>query len=314
VRDTHIHCVFLILDPSRLDGNIITAQKARDASNGTLFAKGNSYLQDADFRTPSPLDDDLDLQVFKTLQGKTTVVPVISKADTVTTAHMAHLKRAVWDSLKRANLDPLEALGLDGEEDADSENSVEYEPAPRTPTHAKHNSRHFDERDEDNSLFHPTDTYAGKWNANGNRSPTSHLDDPSSSSAESSPALAPATPQKSPQSQPSPQKIQASPSTASPPYLPLSTISPDPHEPNVIGRKFPWGFADPYNTEHCDFVRLREAVFREWRGELREAARELWYEGWRTSRLDGAGARGRSAMGENSRTELGFEGEVGMAQ
>lgn len=315
VRDTHIHCVFLILDPSRLDGNIITAQKARDASNGTLFAKGNSYLQDADFRTPSPLDDDLDLQVLKTLQGKTTVVPVISKADTVTTAHMAHLKRAVWDSLKRANLDPLEALGLDdGEEDADSENSVEYEPAPRTPTHAKHNSRHFDERDEDNSLLHPTDTYAGKWNANGNRSPTSHLDDPSSSSAESSPALAPATPQKSPQSQPSPQKIQASPSTASPPYLPLSTISPDPHEPNVIGRKFPWGFADPYNTEHCDFVRLREAVFREWRGELREAARELWYEGWRTSRLDGAGARGRSAMGENSRTELGFEGEVGMAQ
>ena len=69
------------------------------------------------------------------------------------------------------------------------------------------------------------------------------------------------------------------------PYFPLSIISPDIYEPGVIGRKFPWGFADPMNIEHCDFVRLKEAVFSEWRGELREASRELWYEGWRTSRL-----------------------------
>ena len=69
------------------------------------------------------------------------------------------------------------------------------------------------------------------------------------------------------------------------PFLPLSIISPDPYEPDVIGRKFPWGFADPYNPEHCDFVRLRESVFSEWRSELREASREQWYEGWRTSRL-----------------------------
>jgi septin family protein len=69
------------------------------------------------------------------------------------------------------------------------------------------------------------------------------------------------------------------------PYLPLSIISPDIYEPGVIGRKFPWGFADPMDIEHCDFVRLKDAVFSEWRGELREASRELWYEGWRTSRL-----------------------------
>ncbi|RAL68289.1 hypothetical protein DID88_007020 [Monilinia fructigena] len=56
------------------------------------------------------------------------------------------------------------------------------------------------------------------------------------------------------------------------PYLPLSIISPDMYEPDVIGRKFPWGFADPMNVEHCDFVRLKEAVFAEWRGELREAS------------------------------------------
>ena len=69
------------------------------------------------------------------------------------------------------------------------------------------------------------------------------------------------------------------------PFLPLSIISPDLYEPDVIGRKFPWGFANPYDEEHCDFMRLKDAVFAEWRGDLREASREQWYEGWRTNRL-----------------------------
>ena len=73
-------------------------------------------------------------------------------------------------------------------------------------------------------------------------------------------------------------------------FLPLSVISPDSYEPGAIGRKFPWGFADPFNAEHCDFLRLKEAVFSEWRGELRESSREIWYENWRTSRLSGPGA------------------------
>jgi septin family protein len=79
------------------------------------------------------------------------------------------------------------------------------------------------------------------------------------------------------------------------PFLPLSIISPDPYEPDVIGRKFPWGFADPYNAEHCDFVKLRESVFSEWRSELREASRDQWYEGWRTNRLQ-KGNNPRSRM------------------
>ena len=62
------------------------------------------------------LDEDFDLQVLRTLQGKTTVVPVISKADTITTAHMAFLKKTVSESLKLAGLDPLEALHLDADE------------------------------------------------------------------------------------------------------------------------------------------------------------------------------------------------------
>ena len=66
----------------------------------------------------------------------------------------------------------------------------------------------------------------------------------------------------------------------------MSIISPDLYEPEVIGRKFPWGFADPYNAEHCDFQRLKETVFSEWRQELKDMSREKWYEGWRSERLD----------------------------
>src|SRR5699024_411285 len=70
-------------------------------------------------------------------------------------------------------------------------------------------------------------------------------------------------------------------SQAANPNLPFAILSPDPHalesgdEP--VGRKFPWGFADPYNPEHCDFGRLKESVFSDWRSELREASRVIWY-------------------------------------
>jgi septin family protein len=285
VQDTHIHCVFLILDPLRLDGNIAAARKKdRGTPNGTPYGKGNSFLEDQEGNTvPNALDEDLDLQVLRTLQGKTTVVPVISKADTITTAHMAYLKRAVWQSLKSANLDPLEGLGLDddGDDERSEEGSEEESPVKATPEngHSHHNSKKFDERDEDNLL-------SATHNGNGNgipRSETSHLSSPtSSSSSASSPS-----PINPPQHQPKPSTSSSNP----PQYLPLSIISPDIHDPTIIGRRFPWGFADPYNPDHCDFVRLREAVFKEWRGELREASRELWYEGWRTSRLAG-GRRG----------------------
>lgn len=70
----------------------------------------------------------------------------------------------------------------------------------------------------------------------------------------------------------------------------MSILSPDSYslDPKAgpVGRKFPWGFADPYNPEHCDFVKLKDAVFSEWRNEVREACREIFYERWRTNRLN----------------------------
>ena len=240
VQDTHIHCAFLILDPVRLDRNLAAAKIASSNGNGS----NGKYTSTP--RLVGGLDEDLDLQVLRTLQGKTTVVPVISKADTITTAHMRYLKKTVWDSLRKANLDPLEALGLD-DTDGDS---------PSNPGRIEEGDEGEGEDNSGEDLLpqavEPTHSPNSKRLSSGSLRRHRTADDNESTET---------------------------------PYLPLSIISPDIYEPGVIGRKFPWGFADPMNVEHCDFVRLKEAVFSEWRGELREASRELWYEGWRTSRL-----------------------------
>lgn len=222
VKDTHIHCVLLILDPVNLDSTI---------------AKSSAFKQNGSHA--GSLDDDLDLQVMRALWGKTTVIPVISKADTLTAGHMTYLKRAVWDSLKSAKLDPLEALELeddagsdlgseeDAEEGADDDDGL---PTTKPKIHKRLSSVH--------SIQNLTE------------------DDT--------------------------------------PYLPMSILSPDiydlpPFAPKnrgaKVGRRFPWGFADPHSAEHCDFGRLQDSVFLEWRSELRELSRSKWYENWRTSRL-----------------------------
>ncbi|KAM0248165.1 hypothetical protein ACHAQJ_009556 [Trichoderma viride] len=231
VQDTHIHAAFYVMDPSRLDRSIATAKNA--ALRNGFGNGGYGHAQ-----TSGALDEAIDLQVLRTLQHKTTVIPVISKADTITTKHMSILRKAVWDSIKAANLDPLEALGLDEdsssiieeEEDEEAEEDESIEQAEKTPVSPGH---------------------AKRLSTNSIRR----------------------------------HKSQEVAKEEEPPFLPLSIISPDLYEPGIIGRQFPWGFADPYNEEHCDFVRLKEAVFTEWRAELREASREQWYEGWRTNRL-----------------------------
>ncbi|KAL8796810.1 MAG: hypothetical protein Q9195_000893 [Heterodermia aff. obscurata] len=114
VRDTHIHCVFLLLDPTRLDANIAARLQANASNGNSLHTKSSPPSSGA-------LEEIFDLQILRTLQGKTTVIPVIAKADTITSAHMAHLKRAVYDSLERNNLDTLKALGLDDGEETDDQ-------------------------------------------------------------------------------------------------------------------------------------------------------------------------------------------------
>jgi septin family protein len=257
VQDTHIHAVFLVLDPSRLDRNIAAARAA--SANGQH--NGGKHYPHA--RILGGLDEDLDLQVLRTLQGKTTVIPVIAKADTITTKHMTMLKRTVAESLKKANLDPLEALGLDDDDStADSSKIVE---------------------EDEEEASDPSEEEVAEPGEEESELPIQGQDSPPKTTKRLSGG---SVRRHKAASEESLKEDEV-------PFLPLSILSPDIYEPEVIGRQFPWGFADPYNEEHCDFVRLKETVFSEWRGELRELSREQWYEGWRTSRLKQQGAKGR---------------------
>ena len=249
VQDTHIHCVLLILDPSRLNQNLAVAQQG----------PGNGGVNGRISKPPTivgALDADFDVQVLRTLQGKTVVVPVISKADTVTTTHMAFLKKKVWESLKRSGLDPLEALNVDDDISDKIEEEEEEEPEKNS--------------DSDSPPASPA---------------TAHTED-----SDTVPEAATSNMKRPIAHKREPSNLSMSNSMMDNGYLPLSILSPDEYpldsHHGPIGRHFPWGFADPFNAEHCDFVKLKDAVFGEWRSELREASRERFYEAWRTNRLN----------------------------
>lgn len=274
VQDTHIHCAFLLLDPIRLDSNIKAAAKSHGSVHHGGISNGNSATRPW-LNLSGGLADNFELEVLRTLRGKTTVVPLIAKADTITSAHMAYLKRAVWRSLKGSKLDHLEEIGL---EDGDPERSVGK----------------FGLHDRDENRAYLAAARSGPPNA------SPRLDSPTGSdSSRSASEFNPTNPSR-------PIGIALSPALsgmASPPAeppLPFSIISPDMYEPEILGRKFSWGFADPFNPEHCDFSRLQETIFTDWREEIKEASRNLWYERWRTSRLNG--------------TVQGNHGQVGWAR
>ena len=246
VKDTHIHCVLLVLDPVRLDTTAAASGAGKKAN-----VEG--------------LDDETDLQVIRALWGKTTVIPVVSKADTLTVGHMAFLKRAVWGSLKTAKLDPLEALELDDEEEELDEDEEDEEEG--VVNYLAEDSSDYD--DEDGSP-------APKAKRNGHNRQSSLAGTASAANG-----------------------------ADDTPYIPMSILSPDlydlppyaaPSKSAKVGRRFPWGFADPYDPDHCDFVRLRDSIFSEWRGDLRDLARTKWYENWRTSRLKNLPGHGKSRV------------------
>lgn len=233
VRDTHIHCVFFILDPARLDANINASQGGSTGHEAGRLGKAP--------RIVGALDEDFDIQVMKALSGKTTVIPVISKADTITTAHMAFLKQKVSRSLKKAGLDPLEALSFEAE-DSDEDRLDERDEDENS---SEAESGEGSARSDDDSETIPTASKAKRPTVHKRQSSNMSMGDPTLDSG----------------------------------YVPWSIISPDKYSLEAkdcpVGRQFPWGFADPYNLEHCDFVKLKDAVFAEWRSELREASREV---------------------------------------
>lgn len=325
VRDTHIHCTFLVLDPVRLDENIAAAERA---------AQGNPKASDSP--VVGILDKYLDLQVLRTVLGKTTVVPIISKADTITTAHMAYLRKAVWDSLKKANIDPLEVLTLEDQEEYTSSESADEEvitetqtdhvPVPeRVPEPVPEDVSEVEQNGESgNGEQGEQDGEDGEQDEAANGDEAKEAVEPSGEeSAENAEKEAEETEKAEAAEKLAEEEAAAAAAELSrksgfeavAQNLPFAILSPDPHtlasDDEPIGRRFAWGFADPYNPEHCDFVKLKNSVFSDWRSELREASRVIWYENWRTSLLNHNGVNvvpqkktfgGRSAPFDGRRT------------
>jgi septin family protein len=235
-KDTHIHCVLLLLDPGRL--------------HSTCNA---SYVRSSDEMSEGKklLDATVDIEVLRTLHGLTTIVPIISKADTVTVAQMATLKRDLWQELSKLDFKPLSVLDFDSEETSASDSEDDWAQT---------------EHQNDTDSLNTNDTF------------TRHT--PKSTSIGIAVAsLHSPTPSASPSSN----KHEITDNDI--PDIPMSIISPDVYEPDLVGRRFAWGFADPENSLHCDYPRLKESVFGDWRDDLREASKVRCYEKWRTSRL-----------------------------
>lgn len=53
----------------------------------------------------------------------------------------------------------------------------------------------------------------------------------------------------------------------------------------VRARRYPWGIVEVENEEHCDFVKLREAILRTNQDSLRERTHSVLYERYRRDRL-----------------------------
>ncbi|KAI9208179.1 Septin-type guanine nucleotide-binding (G) domain-containing protein, partial [Polychytrium aggregatum] len=53
----------------------------------------------------------------------------------------------------------------------------------------------------------------------------------------------------------------------------------------ILCRQYLWGLVEVQNEDHCDFLRLKQAVFGTHMNELRVTTREIFYEAWRTEKL-----------------------------
>lgn len=56
----------------------------------------------------------------------------------------------------------------------------------------------------------------------------------------------------------------------------------------IRGRRYPWGIVEVDNDEHCDFLRLRQALLTTHLTDLKEITHDYLYENYRTERLSRA--------------------------
>lgn len=245
-RDTHIHCVLLLLDPARLQqAPILSSPSAKVHPLSTRI-----------------LEQALDVDFICTLNNLTTVVPIISKADTVTVAQMAEMKRKLFQELNGFSSKPLDLLDFDTEHETSSDSDDDSSA----------------DGDDDASSSSNTDDIASEGKAADSGSGAT--DGVAAKSIVKTPKVSTAFDSELPE-------------------FPMSIISPDTYEPDLVGRRFAWGFANPNDSTHCDYSRLKESVFSDWRDDLRDASRIRCYETWRTTRLQ---KRGGSPMSTHTCT------------
>lgn len=255
-RDTHIHCVLLLLDPARLQANVKSSSSRSSPGMSPTTTEHGSML-----------DATIDIDVLRKLNNLTTVIPIISKADTVTVPQMVALKHTLHEELRQLDFHPLNVLNF-GSEAGSSTGSEDDS----------------DNDEEDTNSSHTEDYGTSDGESKSIGVAISNLSTPAKQSMIIDADL---------------------------PDIPMSIISPDVYEEGLVGRRFPWGFADPNNSAHCDFPRVKESIFSDWRDDLREASRVRCYEKWRTTRLK----KRTSPQTSYSRTISGGVGSVrpGMA-
>lgn len=336
-----IHCVFLVLDPARLDANMATAAAKIKAA----ATKTREEQDPAESKTHSQQQlgalSEYDLMVLRVISRCSTVIPIIGKADTVTQMHMEYLKKAVRISLDKAGINVLEKLPSSDEEyededrkddvDPDEENEqVENpdadktrnkegasgnngpgSPGARAPENRESNS--VDRTDPTRATNSSTDEYTSLTSNTADGSGKSHSrtgsktncpesatehqneDTPEENSEKLAPKVSSVEDNISGKEDHGVFKNIKNTNECN--GIPMSVLSPDPHtllphgegdsSPKLpVGRHFPWGFADPNNPSHCDFTRLKVSIFDEWRQDIITVCREVWYERWRTLRLD----------------------------
>lgn len=304
-RDSQIHCVFYLLDPVRIELNMAATSsrkaiimwrggKIDDGCDLTMMEGGAAAQRGEADAFLGGLDAKFDLQALQMLCEKTTVIPVISKADTVTLAQMSYLKWAVWESIRANGLDPFDIINRNSPDNATSQSR------PRSSLGSFSECRSYSVGDDDEIIMKNRageERHSSRNDGNGkDSSKTIKSPSPSSPSSLSSSSSSSSTPSGAEAGENNygtlaqHHRLHEPPNstytTTTSPMLPLSIISPDKmYNQGFPGREFPWGAAQTDNPLHCDFSKLKELVFVEWRDEMREASRVLWYERWRTARL-----------------------------
>lgn len=274
VRDTQVHCVCLLLDPVRIELNMATSRGA--------MGKEEDYLNEA--AQVGGLDAKFDLQALRMLCEKTTVIPIVTKADTVTVAQMSYLKWAVWESIRANGLDPFDIINRNSPDNNNNNNNTSSQswPSPSCSSGGNSEGRNYYGDNDDDAIEMTADKAEKEKhsssinNANGKTSRTTKTTSEPGGGTLSDRIYEPTTTTTTTSDMTTPTSI-----------LPLSIISPDTmYHQGFPGRDFPWGSAQTDNPLHCDFSKLKDLVFVEWRDEMREASRVFWYERWRTARLD----------------------------